>query len=137
MSRPSAYRAINHTGPWTFGGHAIAADNAALWASPAAADPADTAAPQVQTTLANVDDDLVITIDVPAGHIHAVTVTDAGLQITVADIGPDCCRMCGEHFSNPHTPGCMVGAADEAALAAQDDTAMLAALRANPERRPR
>ena len=77
MSRPSAYRAINHTGPWTFGGLAIATDNAALWASPAAADPADTAAPQVQTTLANVDDDLVITIDVPAGHIHAVTVTDA------------------------------------------------------------
>ena len=26
MSRPSAYRAINHTGPWTFGGLAIAAD---------------------------------------------------------------------------------------------------------------
>ena len=137
MSRPSAYRAINHTGPWTFGGLAIAADNAALWASPAAADPTDTSVPQVQATLADVEGDLVVRIAVPAGLTFVANFDEGVIQITMANIHSDCCQRCGEHFSDPHAPECEIGAAEEAALAAQDDTAMLAALEARAERRLR
>ncbi|MFV3114658.1 hypothetical protein [Gordonia amicalis] len=138
MSRPSTTHDTNYTGPWTFGGLTIAADNASLWATPAAADdPADTSAPQVQAKLTDVEGDLVVTVTVPDGLSFVANFDDNVIQITMASIHSDCCQRCGEHFSDPHAPECEVGAEYEAALAAQDDTAMLAALRANAERRPR
>ncbi|MCX2966233.1 CHAP domain-containing protein [Gordonia aquimaris] len=136
MSRPST--ATNDHAQWTFGGLAIATDNASLWATQAAADdPADTSAPQVQATLADVEGDLVVSIAVPAGLSFVANVDDGVIQITMANIHADCCQRCGEHFSDPHAPECEIGAAEETALAAQDDTAMLAALEARAERRLR
>ena len=138
MSRPSTPHDTNHPGPWTFGGLAIAADNASLWATSAAADdPADTSTPQVQATLADVEGDLVVTVAVPAGLSFVANFDDNLIQITMASVHPDCCQRCGEHFSDPHAPECEVGAEYEAALAAQDDTAMLADLEARAERRLR
>ncbi|MGW8812951.1 hypothetical protein [Gordonia terrae] len=137
MSRPSTTSAANDHTQWTFGGLAIAADNASLWATQAAADPADTAAPQVRATLADVEGDLVVRIAVPNGLSYVANFDDNIIQITLANIHSDCCQRCGEHFSDPHAPECEIGAAEEIALAAQDDTAMLAALEARAERRLR
>ncbi|AFR51542.1 MULTISPECIES: hypothetical protein [Gordonia] len=137
MSRPSTTSATNDHTQWTFGGLTIAADNASLWATQAAADPADTAAPQVQATLADVEGDLVVRIAVPNGLAYVANFDDNIIQITLANIHSDCCQRCGEHFSDPHAPECEIGAAEEIALAAQDDTAMLAALEARAERRLR
>ena len=137
MSRPSTPHDTNHPGPWTFGGLAIATDNASLWATQAAADPADTSAPHVQATLADVEGDLVVSIAVPDGLTFVANFDEGVIQITMANIHSDCCQRCGEHFSDPHAPDCEIGAAEEAALAAQDDTAMLAALEARAERRLR
>lgn len=54
----------------------------------------------------NTDGDLVVELSVPTGYCHVAEITETGLRIVVADIGTDCCRHCGEHFSNPHIPGC-------------------------------
>ena len=91
----------------------------------------------MQATLADVEGDLVVSIAVPDGLTFVANFDEGVIQITMANIHSDCCQRCGEHFSDPHAPECEIGAAEEAALAAQDDTAMLAALEARAERRLR
>ena len=92
---------------WEFGGLSIDSETAHLSAQLRPENASDTAASPVWVNLSqNTDGDLVVELSVPTGYCHVAEITETGLRIVVADIGTDCCRHCGEHFSNPHIPGC-------------------------------